>query len=202
MCYTPPYGGVFHLGKFFLEPGTCNRSVTYLCNHMVTSTAYTRRDPFQAIADPHRRAIISLLAEKKHTLNEVASKFTISRPAISKHVKILNECGLVDFIDQGRERFCVLKAEPLSEVSSWIEQYRKFWEDRLDALELYLAELQATQSAEESGQAAPVEPAIPTPPETQARSALAKRSRPKKEAVTRDAAKKSKSTKRKKQLKK
>ena len=154
--------------------------VTYLCNHMVTnttSTTFTRRDPFQAIADPHRRAIISLLAEKKHTLNEVASKFTISRPAISKHVKILNECGLVDFIDQGRERFCVLKAEPLSEVSSWIEQYRKFWEERLDALELYLAELQATQAAEEA-----VTPAIQTPPETEARSALAKRSRPKRAA--------------------
>ena len=147
---------------------------------MVTSQTYTRRDPFQAIADPHRRAIISLLAEKKHTLNEVASKFTISRPAISKHVKILNECGLVDFIDQGRERFCVLKAEPLSEVSSWIEQYRKFWEDRLDALELYLAELQATQEAQEPE--VPVSPAIPTPPETEARAALAKRSRPKKDA--------------------
>jgi hypothetical protein len=76
----------------------------------------------------------------------------------------------------------VLKAEPLSEVSSWIEQYRKFWEDRLDALELYLAELQATQAAEEVGQSAQVEPAIPTPPETEARAALAKRSRPKKEA--------------------
>jgi DNA-binding transcriptional ArsR family regulator len=106
---------------------------------------FARRDPFQAIADPHRRAIISLLAEKKHTLNEVASKFTISRPAVSKHVKILNECGLVEFIDQGRERFCVLKAEPLQEVSGWIDQYRKFWEDRLDALELYLAELQAKE---------------------------------------------------------
>ncbi len=124
-----------------------------MCNHMVTNTlpntSFARRDPFQAIADPHRRAIISLLAEKRHTLNEVASKFTISRPAISKHVKILNECGLVEFIDQGRERFCVLKAEPLSEVSGWIDQYRKFWEDRLDALEVYLAELQAKPATAE-----------------------------------------------------
>ena len=111
---------------------------------------------------------------------------TISRPAISKHVKILNECGLVDFIDQGRERFCVLKAEPLSEVSGWIEQYRKFWEDRLDALELYLAELQATREAAEAEPPAQVEPAIPTPPETEARKALAKRTRPKKEAGAAD----------------
>jgi DNA-binding transcriptional ArsR family regulator len=149
MCYTEPAnGGLCYLHKLFLGiMGTRNRSVTYICNHMVTSTqinpSLARRDPFQAIADPHRRAIISLLAEKRYTLNEVASKFTISRPAISKHVKILNECGLVEFIDQGRERFCVLKAEPLSEVSGWIDQYRKFWEDRLDALEIYLAELQA-----------------------------------------------------------
>jgi DNA-binding transcriptional ArsR family regulator len=157
---------------------------------MVTNTfsnpSLARRDPFQAIADPHRRAIISLLAEKKHTLNEVASKFTISRPAISKHVKILNECGLVEFIDQGRERFCVLKAEPLSEVSGWIDQYRKFWEDRLDALELYLAELQATQSAEETsheapGDTAPTREAMTT--ELPAKKALAKRSTPKKEAT-------------------
>lgn len=118
-----------------------------MVTNTLNTTSFARRDPFQAIADPHRRAIISLLADKKLTLNEVASKFTISRPAISKHVKILNECGLVEFIDQGRERFCVLKAEPLSEVSGWIDQYRKFWEDRLDALEIYLAELQATQKA-------------------------------------------------------
>lgn len=109
---------------------------------MVTNT-FARRDPFQAIADPHRRAIISLLADKKLTLNEVADKFTISRPAISKHVKILHECGLVQMEQQGRERYCVLKAEGLSEVSNWVDQYRKFWEDRLDALEIYLAELQA-----------------------------------------------------------
>jgi DNA-binding transcriptional ArsR family regulator len=149
---------------------------------MVTNT-FARRDPFQAIADPHRRAIISLLAEKRHTLNEVASKFTISRPAISKHVKILNECGLVEFIDQGRERFCVLKAEPLSEVSGWIDQYRKFWEDRLDALELYLAELQATQAAGESSK--DTQPKVEAKPERSTKKALAKRSTPKKVASTR-----------------
>lgn len=175
--------------KNFSRTGTRNRSVTYICNHMVTNTFSSsnlaRRDPFQAIADPHRRAIISLLAEKKHTLNEVASKFTISRPAVSKHVKILNECGLVEFIDQGRERFCVLKAEPLQEVSGWIDQYRKFWEDRLDALELYLAELQAKQGEDEASQQdgsddAAAKTAMTA--EAQTRSAPAKRTTPKKVA--------------------
>jgi DNA-binding transcriptional ArsR family regulator len=149
---------------------------------MVTNT-FARRDPFQAIADPHRRAIISLLAEKRHTLNEVASKFTISRPAISKHVKILNECGLVEFIDQGRERFCVLKAEPLSEVSGWIDQYRKFWEGRLDALELYLAEIQATQATGQDGEDS--QSKVEAKPERSTKKALAKRSTPKKVASTR-----------------
>ena len=162
-----------------------------MVTNTLSTTNFARRDPFQAIADPHRRAIISLLAEKRHTLNEVASKFTISRPAISKHVKILNECGLVEFIDQGRERFCVLKAEPLSEVSGWIDQYRKFWEDRLDALEIYLAELQAAQGTEET--APDAQP--PSAPMKNAKSlelptkkALAKRATPKKE-VTKKAAK-------------
>lgn len=110
---------------------------------MVTPTA--RRDVFQAIADPNRRAIINLLASKKLTLNGLADQFAVSRPAISKHVKILSECGLVSIEQQGRERYCVLKAEKLGEVSNWVEQYRKFLTERLDALEIYLAELQAAE---------------------------------------------------------
>ena len=110
---------------------------------MVTYT--TRRDVFQAIADPHRRAIINLLAAKRLTLNGVAENFSISRPAISKHIKILSECGLVDVEQQGRERYCQIKLEKLGEVSNWIEQYRKFWESKFDALEQYLEELQAAE---------------------------------------------------------
>lgn len=104
-----------------------------------------RRDVFQAIADPNRRAIISLLANQKLTLNGVADKFKISRPAVSKHVKILSECGLVEITQQGRERYCEIRFEKLNEVSDWIEQYRKFWEEKLDALENYLNELQAKE---------------------------------------------------------
>lgn len=101
-----------------------------------------RRDVFQAIADPTRRAILSLLAAQTLTLNAVAENFDISRPAISKHIKILNECGLIEITDKGRERYCEAKLDKLSEVSVWIEQYKQFWESKLDALETYLDQLQ------------------------------------------------------------
>ncbi|WP_333667420.1 ArsR/SmtB family transcription factor, partial [Flavobacterium sp.] len=73
-----------------------------------------RRDVFQAIADPTRRAILSLLAAQTLTLNAVAENFHISRPAISKHIKILNECGLIEIKDKGRERYCEAKLEKLN----------------------------------------------------------------------------------------
>ncbi|MDP4219252.1 MAG: metalloregulator ArsR/SmtB family transcription factor [Bacteroidota bacterium] len=101
-----------------------------------------RRDVFQAIADPRRRAILQLLALQTLTLNGVAEHFKISRPAISKHVKILTECGLVTITQQGRERYCKAQLGKLNEVSDWVEQYRKFWETKLDALEEYLEKLQ------------------------------------------------------------
>ncbi len=102
----------------------------------------TRRDVFQAIADPTRRAILGLLAMQTLTLNAVAENFDISRPAVSKHVKVLEECGLVSIKQQGRERYCEAKLEKLNEVSAWTEQYRKFWENKLDSLESYLNKIQ------------------------------------------------------------
>jgi DNA-binding transcriptional ArsR family regulator len=101
-----------------------------------------RRDVFQAIADPTRREIINLLARKSLNLNAVAENFNVSRPAISKHIKILTECGLVIINQQGRERLCEAHLEKLSEVSLWVERYRKLWTEKLDALELYLDEIQ------------------------------------------------------------
>jgi DNA-binding transcriptional ArsR family regulator len=106
-----------------------------------------RRDVFQAIADPNRRAIISLLAEqKKLNVNGLADKFKISRPAVSKHIKILSECGLIVTSQQGREKFCEVKLDQLNEVSLWIEQYRKFWEEKFDALDEYLKQVQAQEN--------------------------------------------------------
>jgi DNA-binding transcriptional ArsR family regulator len=102
-----------------------------------------RRDVFQAIADPTRRAIINMIAHESLNLNSVAEKFHVSRPAISKHIKILTECGLIEIKQQGRERYCEAKLQKLNEVSDWVEQYKKFWNAKLDSLELYLEELQA-----------------------------------------------------------
>ena len=98
-----------------------------------------RRDVFQAIADPNRRAIIQLLASQKLTLNGLAENFHVSRPAISKHVKILTECGLIVIKQQGRQRYCEIRFKKLNEVSEWIEQYRKLWSAKLNALEDFLA---------------------------------------------------------------
>ena len=99
-----------------------------------------RRDVFQAIADPTRRDIIGLLVKKPQNLNTIAERFTISRPAISKHVKILSECGLLVIRQQGRERYCEAKLNKLRDVSAWVDQYKKFWDNKLDALEKFLNE--------------------------------------------------------------
>lgn len=97
-----------------------------------------RRDVFQAIADPTRREIIGLLARQPLNLNAVAENFDISRPAISKHIKILTECGLIMIRKEGRERYCEAKFDKLNEVSDWVEQYRVFWNTKLDALDKFL----------------------------------------------------------------
>lgn len=104
-----------------------------------------RRDVFQAIADPTRRSILGLLALQSLTLNAVAENYNISRPAISKHIKVLTECGLVEIKQEGRERYCTARLEKLSEVNDWIAQYKQFWEKQLDALEQYLDKLQKQQ---------------------------------------------------------
>ncbi|HMI59720.1 MAG TPA: metalloregulator ArsR/SmtB family transcription factor [Puia sp.] len=94
-----------------------------------------RRDVFQAIADPTRRAIIGLLAGQTLTLSAVSENFKMSQPAISKHMHILVECGLVVMIKQGRERHCTAQLKVLAEVTLWAERCQAFWKDRLDTLE-------------------------------------------------------------------
>ncbi len=110
-----------------------------------------RRDVFQAIADPTRREIISMISQQSLNLNSIADKFNVSRPAISKHIKILTECGLIIIKQQGRERHCEAKLDKLNEVSHWVEQYRKFWTQKLDALEIYLDELQTKKTKKRTG---------------------------------------------------
>lgn len=110
----------------------------------------TRRDPFQAIADPIRRQIIVLLAAQSLNLNAIAAEFTISRPAISKHIKILKECGIIAVRQQGRERYCSIQAERLSEIDAWISQFRALWEARLDRFGAYLETLQSQENKDDN----------------------------------------------------
>ncbi|WP_410219911.1 ArsR/SmtB family transcription factor [Pedobacter sp.] len=107
-----------------------------------------RRDVFQAIADPTRRAIIGMIAKEPVNVNTIAEQFEVSRQAISLHLKILSECGLLNIRQQGRERLCEAKLEKLNEVHEWVEQYHKLWKGRLNALKQFVEqeELQAQNS--------------------------------------------------------
>jgi DNA-binding transcriptional ArsR family regulator len=107
-----------------------------------------RRDVYQAIADPTRRRILHLVSKKPLNLNAVAANFRISRPAISKHVRILKESGLVNIKKSGRERYCEARLQKLNEVSEWVEQYRRFWTAKLDALEDYLKKIQTLKKVQ------------------------------------------------------
>jgi DNA-binding transcriptional ArsR family regulator len=100
------------------------------------------RDIFQAIADPTRRQIIGMLARKSLNVNAIAREFDITRQAVSLHLQFLNDCGLIVIKQQGRERYCEAKLEKLNEVTDWVNQYRKYWDNKLDSLESYLAKIQ------------------------------------------------------------
>lgn len=111
----------------------------------------TRRDVFQAIADPTRRKIINLVVNKAQSVHSIAENFEVSRQAISLHIKILNECGLIAIKQQGRERCCEAKLDKLSEVSVWVEQYKQFYESKLDNLETYLDKLKMNKKYAKAG---------------------------------------------------
>ena len=93
-----------------------------------------KRDIFQAIADPTRRAIIALIALQAMTPNAIAAHFDTSRQAVSKHLKILTECELVTQEQKGREIYYSLEIDKMKEIDEWMEQYRKIWEGRFDQL--------------------------------------------------------------------
>ena len=100
-----------------------------------------RRDVFQAIADPIRRDIIDLVSKQAMTVNAIADNFDISRPAISKHIRILSECGVVAVEKKGRERHCAIQPRNLIPAYMWMYQHRKLWEEKLNSFEEYLMEL-------------------------------------------------------------
>ena len=106
---------------------------------MVTIIDDDRLDAvFAALADPTRRAILSRLSEGEARVGELAEPFAMSRPAISKHLDVLERAGLVHRIPDGRVNRCVLDGEPLGAASEWVDRYREFWEGRLDSLARYL----------------------------------------------------------------
>lgn len=97
-----------------------------------------RRDVFQAIADPTRRAIIGMIAQQPVNVNTIAEQFDVSRQAISLHLKILAECGLLNIKQLGRERLCEAKLEKLNEVHEWVAQYHKLWTGRMQSLKNFV----------------------------------------------------------------
>ncbi len=97
---------------------------------------------FAALADPTRRAILARLASGEASVTELAKPFQMSMPAISKHLKVLERAGLIARGREAQRRPCRLNAQPLHDVSAWVEQYRQFWEQSLDRLEAYLHEIQ------------------------------------------------------------
>ena len=97
---------------------------------------------FAALSDPTRRAILARLTHGEASVNELAAPFAISLPAISKHLKVLERAGLVTRGQQAQWRPCRLEAAPLGNVATWLETYRRFWEEQFDKLDDYLSEVQ------------------------------------------------------------
>ena len=106
----------------------------------------TRRDVFQAIADPTRRDIIGLIAKNPMTPNNVSDSFDLSRQAISRHIKILTECGLLTLNIQGREYYYSIQPKKLKEVNEWLEPFRNMWEDKFNRLDNVLNNLKTKKN--------------------------------------------------------
>jgi DNA-binding transcriptional ArsR family regulator len=95
---------------------------------------------YGALAEPHRRQILDLLRSGERSVGDLVGRLRLSQPGVSKHLGVLREAGLVRVRAQGRQRWYGLRPEPLAEVDRWLEPYRAYWTDRLDALERHLEE--------------------------------------------------------------
>ncbi|MGH2711053.1 MAG: ArsR/SmtB family transcription factor [Actinomycetota bacterium] len=104
---------------------------------------------FSALADPTRRAILGRLMSGEATVTELASPFKMTLPAVSKHLKVLERAGLISRGREAQWRPCKLDAKPLKDVSEWLEDYRRHWEERLDRLDDYLQELQRKEKRDD-----------------------------------------------------
>ena len=99
-----------------------------------------KADVFQAVSDASRRRILGMLTQKSMTINSLAENFSMSRPAVSKHIKILHEAGFINIRDIGRERHCILQQKGFSDLQKWIDYFDNFWAGKLKKLETLLAE--------------------------------------------------------------
>src|SRR5580704_17012482 len=97
--------------------------------------AYPTLDAFQVIADPSRREMLRLLSKESLNINRLAENFDMSRPAVSKHIKILSAAGFISIEDIGRERYCMLRQDGFNELQEWIDYFDKFWATKLKKLE-------------------------------------------------------------------
>ena len=111
-----------------------------------------RRDVFQAIADPTRRNILGMLVKEAQNVNSIAEQFDMTRQAVSLHVKILSECGVISIRKEGRERYCALEPQKLAEVNDWLQPFKKMWESRFDKLDKLLFDRQTTAKKSSRGQ--------------------------------------------------
>lgn len=107
---------------------------------MVTNGQQKREAVFRGIADPTRRKILNLLRQRQYTVGEIASNFHTSRPAISKHLRILRSAGLVVSHKRGTARICALNARPLRAVNDWLQDYEQFWAETMQSLKKYVEE--------------------------------------------------------------
>ncbi len=105
-----------------------------------------KRDIFQAIADPTRRAILVLISSSALTPNAIAEQFQTTRQAVSKHIKILNECDLLEEKKLGREIYYQLKIEKMKEIDQWLEQFKAIWEQRFSQLDQVLLNLKSKEN--------------------------------------------------------
>ncbi len=104
---------------------------------------------FAALADPTRRAILARLAEGETSVQELAAPFDISLPAVSRHLKVLEHAGLIVRSREAQWRPCRLQAGPLKDIAAWVEEYRRYWEESFDRLDVYLRELQRKEKKHE-----------------------------------------------------
>jgi DNA-binding transcriptional ArsR family regulator len=104
-----------------------------------------RRDPFQAIADPTRRAILVLLAAQTMTAGAIADNFDVARPTISRHMQVLSECELISANQKGREIYYELKVDKIKDIDNWLAQFRRIWEDRYNQLDQLISTIKKNE---------------------------------------------------------